>query len=182
MSKTTRMLTVLAGATALGGLTYTIGRIAMRPRASHAAIARASARTARAVQRAANAEPWQNALRTSVSGSDALDRALDLDGLFDAEPLSEADVTVQLQGKLPHAASADDADPPGPDDLGKAWLEQATESEHSLREADLAPELENLSIGSSLDDVLDDDVIGDDDLGDLDDLDEHVRSISQRQG
>ncbi len=182
MSKTTRLLTVVAGATALAGLTYTFSRMALRPRGSQAAIARASNRTARAIARAADPEPWQTALLTSASPSDALDRALGLDGIFDAEPLDDADVTVQLQGTLPHATSADDADPPGPDDLGKAWLAQATESERSLREADLAPELESLSIGSSLDDVLDDDVIGEDDLGELDELDEHARSISERRG
>jgi hypothetical protein len=52
---------------------------------------------------------------------------------------------VQADVKVPALASADDAEPPGPDDLGSYYLSRATQSERSLTELDLEPDVENLA-------------------------------------
>ncbi|MES1177351.1 MAG: hypothetical protein ABUL62_23715 [Myxococcales bacterium] len=78
---------------------------------------------------------------------------------LDAEPLRESMVvpraderdfdwdepTVQADIKVPALAGADDAEPPGPDDLGSYWLSRATQSERSLTELDLKPEVEAIA-------------------------------------
>jgi hypothetical protein len=53
--------------------------------------------------------------------------------------------TVQPDLKVPALASADDAEPPGPDDLGSFWLSRATQSERSLTELDLQPDVEAIA-------------------------------------
>lgn len=55
------------------------------------------------------------------------------------------ELTVQPDVKVPALASADDAEPPSPDDLGSFWLSGATQSERSLTEQDLQPDIEALA-------------------------------------
>ena len=113
---------------------------------------------------APDAVPWQEAERVS-SSPDALDLALDLDGVFDGKLADEIEVTVRPDVHLPTPHTRDDEEPPAPEDLGRAWLMQATESERSLGTADTLPEVENLAqandeLGESLDsdgDDIDDD-------------------------
>jgi len=81
-----------------------------------------------------------------LSGApDALDVALDLDGLFDAESDSGVQLTARTNDHASGLRSGDDEDAPAPEDLGRIWLEQATESEHGLGLADTIPDVENLS-------------------------------------
>lgn len=87
---------------------------------------------------------------------DALDLALNLGGVFDGDLGSvlegdwqnEAEVTARASEHVPSPNTADDADAPAPEDLGRSWLEHATESERSLGFADTLPDLEKLP-GSS---------------------------------
>ena len=46
---------------------------------------------------------------------------------------------------MPPLASADDAEPPSPDELGAFWLSRATQSERSFSEGDLDIDLENVA-------------------------------------
>lgn len=85
------------------------------------------------------------------ASSDALDVALDLDGIFDAATDEAAGVTVRSSERVPLASAGDDEDPPGPDDLGRAWLYQATQSEHSFTEAELSIDLDDLAADDASD-------------------------------
>jgi len=64
--------------------------------------------------------------------------------VFDGESASGVQITARPNVHLAAPHGADDEDAPSPDDLGRAWLEQATESEHSLGVADTIPDVENL--------------------------------------
>jgi len=162
----------LAGAAALAGLAFTLVRSsgARAGRSTRAATSSPRQREARptpAESVAASAPAsWQDAERIS-SSPDALDLALDLEGLFDGKLASEIEITARPNEHVPAPHSGDDEDAPSPDDLGRAWLLQATESERSLSTADTLPELENLrqsqvsnDLGENADDGLG---IGDDD-------------------
>jgi hypothetical protein len=76
---------------------------------------------------------------------DPLEVDLDLDGVFYAPDVEPEEATVQCDVKVPPLASADDAEPPGPDDLGNFWLSRATQSEHSFSEAELEVDLDNVA-------------------------------------
>ena len=91
----------------------------------------------------ADPAPWQDSERIS-SSPDALDLALDLDGVFDGTLSSGSKVTAQPSEHAPAAHAGDDAEAPSPDDLGRAWLTQATESEQSLGFANTLPEIEEV--------------------------------------
>jgi hypothetical protein len=151
----------LAGAAALAGIGYTLGRrsgsrAVRSSREPAEPVRRIDARTAvsspprsavgaprRAQPESAISELAPDADRIS-SAPDALDVALNLDGLFDVESSSGVQLTARINDRLSGPRSGDDADPPAPEDLGRIWLEQATESEQSLGLADTMPDVENL--------------------------------------
>ena len=83
------------------------------------------------------------------SAPDALDIALDLSGVFDVESASRVPVTARPADHVPALRTGDDEEAPAPEDLGRAWLLQATESEHSLGTADTIPDVENLPRATS---------------------------------
>lgn len=160
MSKRNARVIALAGAAALAGLGYTLGR---RSGSRSARAPRAAAVPPRRVEapRAANSQPRASqpsagsqsgiaelapdADRIS-SAPDALDVALDLDGLFDGSAdASGVQVTARANDHVSGPRSIDDEDAPAPEDLGRLWLEQATESEHRLGLADTIPDVENLA-------------------------------------
>ena len=163
MSKKTRILTVVVGAAALAGFTYTVARRGLLKRAQEGNASNDSAAPNQTADNSglgegvaargweAYANEWQGDHVNPARGSlpDPLDVAMNLDGIFDADAdddNSEAVLTARPDQHLPHPVSADDEDAPGPDDLGPAWLAQATQSERSLREADLTPELDELTL------------------------------------
>ena len=97
--------------------------------------------------------PWQDADRIS-SSPDALDVALDLDGAL----ASGIELTARPNDHVPAPRTHDDEDAPAPEDLGRAWLAQATESERSLGTADTLPDFEGLStLSDELGETTDDD-------------------------
>ncbi len=126
------------------GLTYGFGRLVLRPRSQPALTAERAPDAARERSITAPAA-WESALLAPSAPSDALDLALDLDGLFDAPSEQTAAVTARPSDRVPAASSGDDAEASNPDDLGRAWLYQATQGEHSFTEADLSVELEDLA-------------------------------------
>lgn len=164
MSKNNARVIALAGAAALAGIGYTLGRRsgsrpAARPRAStNPSTTNPSRRvesplTESALQPAAAARLAQPASHIAElapdserisSAPDALDVALDLNGVFDGESDSGVQLTARPNAHLTAPLSRDDDDAPAPEDLGRAWLEQATESEHSLGLADTIPDVENM--------------------------------------
>jgi len=149
----------IAGAAALAGFGYTLARrsgsrAARSQRASSKARlrppprpadsgVRPAAPTASTAQTAQTAPEWQESERIS-SSPDALDLALDLDGVFDGKSADGSEVTAQPNQHVPAPRAGDDDEAPSPEDLGRAWLTSATESEHSLGFADTLPEIEQL--------------------------------------
>jgi hypothetical protein len=86
---------------------------------------------------------------------DALDLALNLGGVFDgdlgrvsdddwqgedADWQSDVEVTARANEHVPSPKTADDEEAPAPEDLGRTWLSQATESERRLGFADTLPD------------------------------------------
>ena len=172
MSKKTRLMTVVVGAAALAGFTYSVARRGLHRRAQERATTADNAAPHETEGLSdgvagrgweAYANEWQGEQVNPTRGSmpDALDVAMNLDGIFDADADGESDMalTARPDQHLPRPFGADDADAPGPDDLGATWLAQATQSERSLREADLTPELDELDALSlaTVDDEHDDD-------------------------
>ena len=83
--------------------------------------------------------------RRSTRTRDALDVALDLDGIFEPPSAPEEAPTVRTSERAPIATGGDDEEPLSPEDLGRAWLTHATLSERSRRPGDLLEELENIA-------------------------------------
>lgn len=151
-----RVLSWLLGAAALAVLTYSVTRRSLQRRAAADAAASAASESSVANSgKLASSEPpqpWEE-LDLRPSTPDALDIALDLEGVFDAT--SEApEATVHFADRVPVALSGDDQEPPAPEDLGRAWLLNATQSELGVSEADLATDLDNLLPRLSETDVL----------------------------
>lgn len=154
MSKSNARVFVLAGAAALAGLGYTLGR-----RSSSRALrsTRGAAKPVPPIDARAPLSPPRRAQPTSdiselardstriSSAPDALDVAWNLDGLFDAESASGVQLTARTHDQASAARGRDDEDAPAPEDLGRLWLEQATESNRRLGLADTMPDVENLS-------------------------------------
>ena len=159
MSKKSRIMTVVVGAAALAGFTYSVARRGLQKRAQETGNSNDTSSPNQPVETAgmgegvaargweAYANEWQGEHVNPTRGSmpDPLDVAMNLDGIFDGDSDSDA-LTARPDQHLPHPLSADDEDAHGPDDLGPAWLAQATQSERSLREADLTPELDELTL------------------------------------
>jgi len=77
---------------------------------------------------------------------DMLDVALGSNGLFDDEPSSGVTVSARVNDHVPAPQTGDDEEAPSPDDLGRAWLSHATESEHSPRADELVPDVNDLPV------------------------------------
>jgi hypothetical protein len=159
VSNRTRLLTIILGATALAGLTYGVTRRGFQRRAMQS--------TSSASQALLDTEPsappasapsttaldWETLSVQSTRGStpDPLDVAMSLEGLFDGESEDGNELTVRPDVHVPLPLGGDDEEAPGAEDLGVAWLMQATQSEHALREADLRTEIENIALAEEVD-------------------------------
>jgi len=154
---------VLAGAAALAGVGYVIARRSGERTARGALRGSRDVRAARgSVSSARSGEVRQGELRPESHGEprrestervssapdapDALDVALSLEGVFDGTSESGTAVTARPHDHVPTPLAGDDEDAPSADDLGLAWLTQATESERSLGSADTLPDVENLQL------------------------------------
>jgi hypothetical protein len=175
VSNKTRFFTVVLGVTALAGLTYGVTRRGMPRRAVHSLGNQPLASTgslaslgnvantngAGAELGAARADTvptvsesdWETLTvhSTRASTPDALDIAMNLDGLFDAASSDGDALTVRPSDRVPPPTSGDDEEAPAADDLGRAWLTQATQAEHSLTQADLIPEIDDLAFSEETD-------------------------------
>lgn len=183
MSKSHARVIALAGAAALAGLGYTLGRrsgsrAVRSPRVSADPVRRIDARSAVSAPRRARPESAINELAPDAqriasdserisSAPDALDVALNLDGLFDVESSSGVQLTARTTDHLSGPRSRDDEDAPAPEDLGRIWLEQATESEQPLGLADTIPDIENLARPTR--DLVEGEVLDGETVGDEDD-------------
>lgn len=177
MSKSNARVIALAGAAALAGLGYTLGR-----RSGSRAATRAPADPVRRMDARSPVSPPRRARPEAAitditelapdadrisSAPDALDVALNLDGLFDVESSSGVQLTARTTDHLSGPRSMDDEDAPAPEDLGRLWLEQATESEHRLGLADTIPDVENLPRATR--DLVEGEVLDGETVGDEDD-------------
>ena len=149
MSNKIRLLTIALGVTALAGVTYGVARRGLQRRAappleSHALAAN---ELSEPPSDELSLSDWETLTVHATRGSmpDALDVALNLDGIFDGQPDGEA-VTARPSDRVPAPFAGADQEAPNADDLGLAWLIQATEAERSIGENDLTPELENLAL------------------------------------
>lgn len=151
MSNKNRFLTIVLGAAALAGLTYGVTRRGQQRRAVQPSASQVLAASESSAAREADAQDFASDWETlTVHGQrrstpDALDVAMNLDGIFDGGVEEELAVTARPSDRVPPPLGGDDEEAPGADDLGRAWLAQATQSEHSARESDLVPEVEEIA-------------------------------------
>ena len=152
VSTKNRIITMILGATALAGLTYGVTRRGAQRRAiqppSSQTLASSVARGPATASDAAHGADWE-ALAvhdTRASTPDPLDIALSLDGVFDGDSEDGLPLTVRPNVRVPAPLGGDDEDAPSADDLGLAWLMQATQTEQSLTESDLTPEIDNMAL------------------------------------
>ncbi|MEP7049698.1 MAG: hypothetical protein ABJB12_05065 [Pseudomonadota bacterium] len=133
MSKSKVFIPVVVGAAALGAVAY--------------AFSRQSRRAAALPRSPRGAEPaLRESMRVLRGEGSAQAFALDLDGIFDANPEDALEhAVVHGDTHVPALASADDAEPPAPEDLGAYWLSRATDSERSRDESDLELEVDALA-------------------------------------
>ena len=172
----TRWLGVLFGAAALSGLTYTVARRSSLKRTAESPVNK------RAVELASDARritrDWESIGSAGPNLREPLDLALNLGGVFDAAAYDEPELTARPSDHVPPPVGGDDEDAPSADDLGRNWLTQATQSERSLSELDLAVDVDNIAKPADEDEIASvddedqianvDDEIGNDDLGELD--------------
>ena len=172
-----QIMTVVVGAAALAGLTYTVTKRGLQRRANEAFFwgetlankqAQAEAADARELEETEAAalelsaqRDWERELaRPRGSTPEPLDVALNLDGIFDAE-LDDSELTVRPSDHVRGPLNADDEDPPSPDDLGRAWLSQATEAERSATEDDLIANVDEIAVSAQEIGEADDDELSD---------------------
>jgi hypothetical protein len=158
VSTKTRFFTIVLGATALAGLTYGVTRRGFQRRAlqplESQTLTRSAAQAPPNIDAAApSASDWETLSVHSTRGSnpDALDIAMSLDGIFDGVSEDGRALTVRPNVRVPSPIGGDDEDAPSADDLGLAWLMQATQTEQSLTESDLRPELEEIALNEDSD-------------------------------
>ena len=155
-NKNAQMVTVLAGAAALVGVGYALthrsgGRSRRGPRRGFDARGPAASPPNRSqtlptpapAVTASESAIWPDAERIS-SAPDALDIALDLEGVFDGKSASGVSLTARPNEHVPAPRVGDDEEAPSPDDLASNWLAHATESERSLGTADTIPDVDNV--------------------------------------
>jgi hypothetical protein len=156
------IITMILGATALAGLTYGVARRgaqrrAIQPPSSQtlaSSVARGPATASDAAQRAAD---WEALAVPGTRGStpDPLDIALSLDGVFDGDSEDGLPLTVRPNVRVPAPLGGDDEDAPSADDLGLAWLMHATQTEQSLTESDLTPEIDDIALSEEAEEEAD---------------------------
>jgi len=161
VSNRLRIFTLVLGAAALAGVTYGVARRGLQRRAVPPLAAQALARSALGappVADAADARPlaapdWQTLGEQTPRDStpDSLDLAMNLSGIFDGQSAAGRALTARPNDHVPPPTSPDD-EVASADDLGVAWLMQATQAGHSARGSDLAPEIENLAYPEEADD------------------------------
>jgi len=176
VSNKIRLLTIALGVTALAGVTYGVARRGLQRRAappleSHAFAAN---ELSEPPSDELSLSDWESLTVHSTRGSmpDALDVALNLDGIFDWQPDGEA-VTARPSDRVPAPLAGDDQEAPNADDLGLAWLIQATEAERSVGETDLTSDLENLALNDPFNDQEESEEVDETDGNALDAMDEH---------
>lgn len=179
MSNKNRFLTIVLGATALAGLTYGVTRRGWQRRAVQPPATHTLASIEHNAPPAADAPPliapyWEALSADSPRGStpDPLDIAMSLDGIFDGQSEDGLELTVRPNDRVPAPIGADDDEAPSADDLGLAWLTQATQAEHSLRESDLTPAIEEIALAEP-DEAEEQDETDETDSGQADERDEH---------
>jgi hypothetical protein len=158
VSNKTRFFSIVLGATALAGLTYGVTRRGLprrvaQPVGNHP-LASNELGVARADDTPAPSIPdWETLKVHSTRGSnpDVLDIAMNLDGLFDVESEDGRALTVRPNDRVPAPIGGDDEEAPSADDLGRTWLTQATQAEHSIRQSDLTPDLDNIAFADETD-------------------------------
>jgi hypothetical protein len=158
VSNKTRFFTIVFGVTALAGLTYGVTRRGLQRRAmlqplQHQPLTHSQPAESDTDEGVALSAPDWETLNVSSgrpSNPDALDVAMNLDGLFDIEPEDGAALTVRPSDRVPAPVGGDDEEAPSADDLGRTWLAQATQAEHSTREADLTPELDEIALAGEV--------------------------------
>jgi hypothetical protein len=129
----------MAGVAIVGTLAYALSRRAL-------GVARSAVPSADARPASAPHELRESMVVPRRAVPDPLELDLDLDGVFRAPAEDEsAEATVHCDVKVPPLASADDAEPASPDDLGAYWLTRATQSERSFSESELVVDLENIA-------------------------------------
>ncbi len=150
VSNKTRFLTIVLGAAALAGLTYGVTRRGfqrrfVQPLASHVPASRELS-LPETTALPLSAPDWETLSVHGARGSnpDALDIAMNLDGIFEGQSEDGSALTVRPIDHLPAPLGGDDEEAPNADDLGLAWLTKATQGEHIIGESDLKPEIENL--------------------------------------
>jgi hypothetical protein len=160
VSNKTRFFTVVLGVTALAGLTYGVTRRGIQRRLVQPLANETLASSDLSAPPVADAPPlsapdWERLTVHSTRGStpDPLDIAMNLDGIFDGQSEDGLALTVRPSERVRAPFGGDDEEAPNADDLGVAWLTQATQAEHSLRESDLTPELENIALLDQADSV-----------------------------
>ena len=171
MSNRLRIFSIVLGAAALAGVTYGVARRGLQrrpvpPLANHALERSALGAAPVADARPLSAPDWAlGGEPTRDSTPDPLDLAMNLSGIFDGQSAAGGALTARPNDHVPPPASPDDEQAASADDLGVAWLMQATQAEHSARGSDMAPEIENLAYSEAADD---DDVDPNESAGDPD--------------
>ena len=149
MNRNAQVVTILAGAAAFAGVGYALtrrsGGSSARGRRG-AVTAGASVRSPRRGETLPETAPADELEMPSdadriSSAPDALDVALNLEGVFDVDSVG---VTARPSDHVPAPRAGDDDDAPAPEDLGQTWLTQATESEHSPAVAETLPDIDQV--------------------------------------
>ena len=116
MINKTRLLTIVLGATALAGVTYGVARRGLQrriapPLESHTLATNELVESPPAERRLSD---WETLTVHSTRGSlpDALDLALNLDGIFDGQSESGEAVTVHPSDRVPPPFAGDDQEAP----------------------------------------------------------------------
>jgi len=153
VSNKNRFLTIVLGAAALAGLTYGVTRRGQQRRAVQPPASQTIAVSADSAERESlvpelPASDWET---LSVHGQrraslDALDLAMNLDGIFDAPVDDELAFTARPSDRVPPPLGGDHEESPSADDLGSTWLAQATQAERSTGASGLIPEVENIAL------------------------------------
>jgi hypothetical protein len=164
VSNKTRFFTIVLGVTALAGLTYGVTRrglprravqaLGNHPLASNQFVASSALGLAQANNLPAPSVPdWETLTVHGTRGAapDALDLAMNLDGIFDVESEDGGALTVRPSEHVPVPVGGDDEEAPSADDLGRTWLAQATQAEQSVIQADLIPEIDEIAFADETD-------------------------------
>jgi len=158
MSKKKNVSLMMTAAAMLAVVAYFLGRRSRRDAAGDALPRlEGEAESAAATSAAATGAslPFEEARISSAP--DAATGASELDDLFDAEAAIGLELSAQPHEHAPIPRSGDDEEAPSADELGRVWLEQATESEPSSSSEAVAPDPTELDATSEFGDAGDED-------------------------